>query len=278
MKASSRLSLFFCFLLLSILTSCARPHLPADPGSSLAITARDEDQLTGRLLPVFLIENPREFYNLIGTPRATAARHGSACVSVDPAQSSIYTREERFSTANGTYTNLIYRIHFPETPLSFLPFYLTAGKNVGLLIIVTLNGDGQPLLYTTLHTCGCYLAFVPTTYLPKKAYPENWRTDKRQIVYSQSLPGILDFSATEPAGSKTAILVENATHRIKDIWLEDRATLATYTTRNARIAPLESLKALPVPGGGTTSFFETSGERKGYVKGSQKMWERLFMS
>ncbi len=281
MKASSRLALFFCLLSLLFLASCARPQAPADTGSGsppFALTAHDEEHLTGRFLPVFLIENPREPYNLIGTPQATVAKNGAEVVSIDPTQASIYSKEQHFATEKGSYTNLIYRIHFPETPLSFFPFNLGAGNNVGLLIIVTLNGNGRPLLYTTLHTCGCYLAFVPTTYLPQDAYPENWQKNKRQCVYSQSLPGILDFSAKDLNTSKTVVHIESATHRIKDIRLADRASLVAFNTRNARLSPLESLKNLPTIGGGTTSFYEDSGGRKGYVKGSHKIWERLLIS
>ena len=277
MKLSPGIPLFLLLPLL-LLASCARLEVPAGTSGLLAVTARDRGQPTDRFVPVFLIESPEKPYNLPGTPRVSVGKNGSECISIDPAQASIYTKEHRFSTARGSYTNLIYRIHFSETPFSLVPFNLGAGRNVGLLVIVTLNGHGQPLLYTTLQTCGCYLAFVPTTYLPDDAYPENWRKDQRQIVFAQSLPAFLDFPASDPAGSKTVVQIESATHRIKDIRLVDRTSLAAFVTRHARLSPLESLKKLPAEDGGTTSFYETAGGRKGYVKGSHKIWERLLIS
>ncbi len=45
----------------------------------------------------------------------------------------------------------------------------------------------------------------------------------------------------------------------------------------ADLAPIAALDALPADGQ-TTSFFETSGARKGYVKGSSKPLERLLIS
>jgi hypothetical protein len=41
---------------------------------------------------------------------------------------------------------------------------------------------------------------------------------------------------------------------------------------------MADLDALPRPGGGTTSFFATEGHRKGYVKGSYKPLEMVFVS
>jgi len=44
------------------------------------------------------------------------------------------------------------------------------------------------------------------------------------------------------------------------------------------LKPLKMLEGLALPDGGSTSFYETEGSRKDYVKNSQKPWERLLMS
>lgn len=277
MKSSPRLLLFFSLLLL-ILTSCAKQPNLSETSRYLTVTAADEDNLLSRHLPVFLIEDPQEGYNLPGTPEASVNPDGQEQVSVNPARTAIYTREQRFRTNQGTYSNLVYRLHFSETPLSILPFYIGAGKNVGLLVIITLNDQGQPLLYTTLHTCGCYLAFVPTTLMPAEAYPKNWPKNSRQSVYSQSLPAVLNISSGEPNSNTTVVQLESGTHRVMDIRRAGRNSLAAFKTSQAELHPLASLKSLPTPSGGTTSFYETTGGRLGYVKGSQKIWERLLIS
>lgn len=101
-----------------------------------------------------------------------------------------YYETRRFQISRSTYTNLIFRVHFEKVPLNFFPFYLGAGENVGLLVIVILDLKGQPLLYTLVHTCGCYLAFIPTSYMPEQSFPKIW--DKgRQTVYLENLPGML---------------------------------------------------------------------------------------
>ncbi|MCF6267949.1 MAG: hypothetical protein L3J57_15635, partial [Desulfuromusa sp.] len=114
-----------------------------------------------RYAPVFWIEEHAAAYNRIGAVRAMAEDK----IFIDPKSAVIYAEERQFSTAKAEYTNLIYRVHFPEVPGGFSPYFLGAGKNVGLLIILTLNAQGQPLLVTSVHSCGCYLAFIPTSYL-----------------------------------------------------------------------------------------------------------------
>jgi len=42
--------------------------------------------------------------------------------------------------------------------------------------------------------------------------------------------------------------------------------------------PMEELDRIPVDGGGVTSFYEETGLRAGYVKGSYKPFETLFVS
>jgi hypothetical protein len=65
---------------------------------------------------------------------------------------------------------------------------------------------------------------------------------------------------------------------VKDIWLSDPSPLEKYNIVEADIKPLTSLETLPLNGHETTSFYETSGARKGYVKGSFKTRERLLIS
>ncbi len=278
MKFSSRWPLFFCFLALMILNGCARPPAPAGITNFLAYTTREDNPPADRFLPILVVENPHDPDNLIGTARASVSTDGTERIFIDPAQASVYRAEHSFSTIKGSYTNHIYRIHFPRVPLSIIPFHIGAGDNVGILIIVTVNSDGQPILYTTLHTCGCYLAFVPTTALSQDAFPTGWRKDRRQTVYGQSLPGILDFSADDGLNLRPCIEIESGSHRITDIRPAAPVAIGKFTTRNLVFLPLAALRTLPIPEGGETSLYETGGGRKGYVKGSQKIWERLLIS
>jgi hypothetical protein len=263
------------FLLLFCSCTALPKHPP--PDDRVAFTVPEDDSLLSRYAPVFVVENPSALHNLIGTPTATLAENGEEQILVDPWRATVYSEMRQFATSKGAYTNLIYRVHFPEIPGGLLPYYLGKGKNVGLIVVVTLDSDNKPILYTTVHTCGCYLAFVPTSNLPAAALPDGW--DKgRQTVHSESLPGILNLEINNSKPSRLMILLRDATHRVKDIWLEPEGTLSDYRRIKAEVAPLASLEVLPLKEGGTTSFYETEGPRMGYVKESQKSRERLLMS
>ncbi len=100
---------------------------------------------------------------------------GKEKVVIDPDVATYYLSTRRFATEQGSYTNLIYRIHFQKIPFSIVPFHLGSGGNVGLLAVVTLNSRDEVVLYSLLHTCGCYLAFIPTSNLPEADLPIGWK-------------------------------------------------------------------------------------------------------
>ena len=266
-------------LLVSLLLSACSVLPPVQPPKTKLVlyTLQDEETLLSRYAPVFAIEDAQESYNRIGTPGAKLGPGKEEIIYVDPKTPTVYAREDQFVTGKGHYTNLIYRIHFEEVPGGFAPYYLGAGKNVGLLFIITLNNENEPVLYTSVHTCGCYLAFVPTSYTPADVLPRGWKKE-RQDVYSESLPGLLDHRSESPEQDKVVFVIRGGTHRVKDIWLADGGFLPDYKKITADLQPFGALEMLPLGDQWATSFYETTGPRVGYVKGSYKSRERLYMS
>lgn len=270
-------------LILILLSACAthRPHHSAPQKSSTDLTAylvNDQQNDFSRFAPVFISEQTEKSFNRIGKPRARIDNNGEARVDIDAGKPVVYVDHQTFTTATGSYRNLIYRIHFEKTPFSLLPFHITAGNNNGLLTVVTLDASNRPILLTTVHTCGCFLAIVPTSYLPKSAYPEGWQFDS-QWIYGMTLPGLLQLPEAFDANSRITIFLKDETHRVMDIQLLAQAEITRqYRTATLDIAPVADLKTLPLEDGTTTSFFETQGARKGYVKGSHKPFERLLVS
>ncbi len=265
-------------ILVILICSCAPIPATAPEDSALsAYAVEDKGTLLTRYAPGFVIENDQQLYNRIGTPVAQIDADGEEIISVSPEKATVYTQMDSFTTDKGSFTNLLYRIHFEEIPGGLTPFYLGQGRNIGLLVIVTLDSRNRPILYTSLHTCGCYLAFVPTTYMPEDFFPATWDRG-RQSIYGEDLPGLLDYSLSPPGTAKTLILLRDATHRVKDIWLSSPVSLNGYQLIPIEMQPFAALEQLPLNGQETTSFYETSGPRTGYVKGSHKIMERLLMS
>lgn len=278
MDATRNLPTFlFSIVVLVLLNSCATLHQNFTADDLLVYTAEDDQTLIRRHLPAYIIENPKEQHNRIGTPSVRNRGESDDDIFIAQENPTIYAETRTFRGAREAYTNIIYRIHFAKIPFSLVPFYLGFGKNVGLMVVVTLNSEDMPILFTTVHTCGCYLAFTPTSYMVPEAYPDNWNT-KHQNVYGEVLPGFLDFSGTSVAQAAAAIVIRNNTHRVKDIYLTSEDILADYDTAIAAIQPLSSLQHISSGTMRTTSFYEDSGHRNGYVIGSHKPWERLLMS
>lgn len=211
-------------------------------------------------------------YNRIGAPAARHEASGQTRVFIDTSRPAIYTLVQKFTCGGRHYTNLIYRVHFPEVPWP----NLSAGRNVGLLVYVTLNDRYEPLLITTLHTCGCYLALIPSSHLSRTSWPSDWAAD-RQEVYGERLPGLLAWP--EPTSAERLVVsLRGETHRVMEVGLREVANPDAATPGpTAELIPMAALERLPLDAG-EVSFFEGKGGRKGYVRESRKVLERLLIS
>jgi hypothetical protein len=262
---------------LALLTGCATIPAP-ETRHSIAFVVADDGTLATRHAPVIVPEYPAASYNRIGRPSAQADERGRVRIFVDPDRPAIYFQQRGFETGTQRYTNLVYRVHFERVPYSLVPFHLTAGRNSGLLFVVTLDEAERPLLLTTVHTCGCYLAFVPTRHLPREAWPPG-RDGGEQQVFGIRMPGLLEYPELPDQDSRPLIFTRHGTHRVEDAGVARYSTLgAEYELIEAKLLPIEALKALPLADGDTVSFYNDRGLRKGYVKGATKPFELLFMS
>ena len=268
--------IFFIVVAALLLSACAStPHVSTDH-PVMAYVAKDDGSLLARHAPIIVPQNQYKTYNQIGQPSARYDADGQEeQIYVDPAAPIFYTQQQTFKTSKGQYTNLIYRVHFTEVPFQLFPFNITAGKNGGLLVVITLNQAGQPLLVTTVHTCGCYVAIIPTGFLPAQYYPETWDTTNPQNIYGEQLPSRLDYLNSPAPNYRPVIFLRDGTHRVMDVKI---GSADTYNPIITPIEPAETLKHLPLSAHETTSFYATEGARKGYVKESFKPFELALMS
>ncbi|MBU0674793.1 MAG: hypothetical protein KJ950_09145 [Proteobacteria bacterium] len=268
---SNTFQLLLCLLL--TLSGCAGIGSQTSGNQEMTIygAPKNDDSLYSRFAPLVRAIGTEAAYNRIGKVSAIINNdQDDFKLVIDPRFPVYYVQKQDFISARGaSYTNLIYRVHFSEVPF----YHLTSGANVGLLIYLTLNDQNQPVLVTTLHTCGCYLAIVPTSYLPADALPNNWNPTL-QNVYGESLPGVLDYGLREDL--KVLVDLRAATHRVTDIRLIQANETPQGFQQSVMLEPMDSLNSIPLQDQ-KISFFETSGFRKGYVKGSHKPFEMLLM-
>ncbi len=261
-------------LMLSALSGCTGLQ-QTSPGRSefIVVAASVPTDRQAVFAPVFVLPDAGRSYNRIGKVVAQTTTDGEE-ITIDPDQPVVYVGRFRFSTDKGTYTNLVYRVHFQKIPWSLVPFHFGAGSNVGLLVVVTLSGNQVPLLVTTVNTCGCYVAVIPTRSLPPEDYPRGWNT-QRQSVYGEVLPGVLPAYSDDDA---LLVRVRPGVHRVMDVRVIPRRRLMEKETVQARTLPLQSLRHLPLASGTTTSMYYSSWPLRGHVKGAIKPLESLLLS
>ena len=262
-----------CLLILSLSGCAAVPPASLDPaGVQVVTSAFSQGQVFHT--PVFTLYGTERQHNRIGTVEAVY-KNGEVQVVVNGQKPTLYTAIREFTTARATYTNYVYRVHFEETPHSLIPFNLTAGNHPGLLVIITVNRSRQPLLVTTVNTCGCYAAVVPTAWLDEALYPDDW-PEGVQSVYGEKLPARL--GKVFPA-QQVEFLIRPDLHRVMDIRVASKEDF--FIQGQVVIAPelpADRLRHLPLPGGGETSFYYANWPLQGHVKGAVKWWEMLLLS
>ncbi len=275
MKQMFKHSVFLLILILQMSAGCAaRLDLTQDTAFHVYTSDRSDDTLINWFAPVFGVHHYGTAHNRIGMPEAQPGDQ----IIINPDVPVIFYETHSFTAENGVYTNLIYRVHFQEVPFSLVPFYITYGKNPGLFVIITLNSDHNPVLVTTVGTCGCYLSIIPTTFLHEEAYPDNWDKHTTLKVYGERLPPFLDFEKTNNA--RLLISVRPDVHRVMDlVIISDNEHKSAYQNRHvtSRLIHMEYLKKIPI-NGHETSFFHEKGWLKGFVKDSIKPWEMLLLS
>ena len=269
-----RFTVFLAAAWVLFLSGCARPPSNVLPETTLYLPVPAAAVSTTNT-PAFLVKDAEKRFNKIGSPSAQPTDDHEPHIYVDPENPAVYFETQKFSTAKGHYTNLVYRIHFPEVPLSWTSINLTAGHNPGILFIYTLDEGDNLLLVTTVHSCGCYLAFFPTEAMPRDSLPADWQ-DQPQDIYGYTLPSSLKFPS-DKTDSRITFTLESETHRISNVSLTDAPSQQGMQQVQMPVKPMLDLFALPYQGE-TVSFFETEGSLKGYVKNNTKILERLFIS
>jgi len=278
MMSNNMNRIVFVTVIILIISGCAHHiKLAEEKIQTIYLLESKDNDPVSQFAPVFLTHNHQKKYNRIGKPSAIIADNGKEKIYIDASIPVIYYMVRTFRTEKDMYTNYIYRIHFPRVPFSLIPYHISAGKNVGLITVITVNSENKPVLITTVHTCGCYLAIVPTSNLPADAFSDTWKEQKLK-VYGERLPPRLEYvNFTEP---RVLIHLRPGVHRVMDLdIIESQNTEADHRFNRiiAPTAPMDNLTRIPV-NGNFTGFFHSHGPMKGFVKGSVKVWESLFLS
>lgn len=189
--------------------------------------------------PVWEIKDQGRFDH-IGAPNWTA--QGS--LDVDTGQPRTYTLLSFTRFEEKILTQLNYIIWFPARPKEdSLDIY--GGFLDGLNYRVTLATDGEPLLYETMHNCGCYY----------KAYPAKRLQVRARIDYAEQ-PLIFKAPEINPDKHLMTVAMASRTHFVQHIYASTREPEGEKTVYS--LADYDRLRSLPFSKKRRKSMFSES--------------------
>jgi hypothetical protein len=172
---------------------------------------------------------------------------------VDAARPVVYRRLAFTRHRDRVLAQLVYTIWFPERPPQSA-LDLLSGSLDGLIFRVTLDPKGQPLVYDTIHPCGCYHMFFPTARVVVKPSPQPG-------VEWAFVPAVLP--SVDPV-HRIVISVASRSHYIVNLRFDSGGRGAVY-----RFAEDDELRALPTIDGATRSAFGPDGIVPGTERGER---------
>ncbi len=136
---------------------------------------------------------------------------------------------------------LNYMVWFPARPRTG-PLDLLGGELDGIVWRVTLDRYGVPLIYDSMHLCGCYHMFFPTARLRPRSPAAD--VHEEAIFIPQRLPA--------DGGSRRAVIrVASGSHYLRQVYFEAEPTAEVHYAWQ----DYHKLRSLHLPDGGRRSLF-----------------------
>jgi hypothetical protein len=245
---------------------------PNDPLQVPAPSAADLERLYAQFAPRFEIDTASND-DLPGTLvwRGGQPSNAQPTLALDTAAPALY-RQVAYTRYQGrNLLQLVYTLWFaarPPAPGS--TFDILAGPLDGVVWRVTLAPDGTPLLYDSMHPCGCYHLFFPTPAAQPKPAPEagiEW------AFVPTALPAV-------GAQDRVTLRIAARTHYVDRVSVGPVAGVAriaggtaTQSTTPYAWRDYHSLRSLPV---GSSSENRSAFNPKGFIDGTDRPERWLF--
>jgi hypothetical protein len=209
---------------------------------ALGIPRYSEDQLDilfRRHAPIWEVHTQSD-YDRIGMPHWRTEN----AIAIDTRRPEAYTLLSHTRFQGQVLTQLNYIIWYPARPkVNALDIY--GGHLDGLNYRVTLDRNGQPLLYDSVHNCGCYYAAYPTPHL----------TARERIDYGEP-PLILKAPRETHEAQLMTVAMESRTHFVMHFYPSVAGDAGGAETAQYSLAPYERLRSLADKRGGHRSMFD----------------------
>lgn len=233
-------------------TATAIPDFAALPRDGLGmpqLSADDKAALLAAHAPALVVDEATTADRIGALAWSTAGKP-----LVDGATPVAYTLLSHTRYRGRVLIQLVYAFWFAERPKRG-PIDLLGGVLDGLIWRVTLDENGQPLLYDSIHPCGCYHLFFPVADWERR---DRWSLWHEGSSVPQRAPALAQ-------GERLAVRLAAGTHYIKDI----EVTTGGAAARRYELRDYDGLRALPLSDGRTRSLFRPDGLVAGTARGER---------
>ena len=214
----------------------------------------DLTRLFQHFAPVWQIDVAGQ-YDRIGHP---ALRGRNSVAVIDLTRPTVFTRASHTVIDGKVLLQLNYGVWFSERPKSG-NLDLLGGKLDGVIWRVTLAEDGRPLVYDSIHACGCYHFIFPT-----RSLRENVGRNPNGDVKER--PAILNIAPEPRKGERVLLRLATASHYLVGVGTASNK-LAGDAVSHYRFANAQGLRSLPLAKGGRKSLYGPDG----IVAGSERL-------
>jgi hypothetical protein len=175
---------------------------------------------------------------------------------VDTARPVAFVRAAQTRVGDRVLLQIVYSFWFPARPRTSA-LDLLGGEVDGVTWRVTLAPDGNPLVFDTMHNCGCYHMFFPT---PRATLRDQPYTIEEQALVAQQLPVLAP-------SDRVVLRLASRTHYVERVTVA--AGAAAPPDRGYAIGDYEALRSLPLADGERRSFFRPDGIVPGTERGER---------
>lgn len=185
--------------------------------------------------------------------------HGAGPIEVEPLRPVVYERLAHTVVDGRVLLQLVYTLWFPERPASG-PTDLLAGALDGVIVRITLDTEGRPILLDTIHACGCYHLFFPSSRLRTRPGAP---TDEEWAFAPATLP-----DAAPPA--RLVVRIASRTHYVLGVAATAPGQARQSGDAAYALVSEDELRRLPVQGTATTrSLYGPDGLVAGTERGER---------
>jgi hypothetical protein len=202
------------------------------------LEAEQLTQISAHFAPVWEIDT-RNNSDKVGTLKFDK----EGMPSVDTSQPAVYVQHAYTRYHGENLLQLIYQIWLPaREKTGWLDLY--GGDLDSVIWRVTLNRQGVPIAYDSIHACGCYYLLFPGS-----GYQVLPRDDETEAVLS---PRQIDI---DPYAHKLVIRLASRTHYLQGLSTDRKADQAIVYD----LIPYSQLRSLELPSGGRRNLFGQDG-------------------